>query len=41
MPPEEPGNGARMHEQSIADHLFPDGPVWAGEEPAPTLTAAS
>src|SRR5699024_7645148 len=29
MPPEEPGNGARMHAASIADHLFPHGPVWA------------
>ena len=28
MPPEEPGGGARMHEASVRDHLFPDGPVW-------------
>ncbi len=28
MPPEEPGGGARMHEASVRDHLFPVGPVW-------------
>ena len=30
MPPEAPGGGARMHAASVADHLFPDGPAWAG-----------
>jgi L-fuconate dehydratase len=34
MPPEQPGGGARMHESSVADHLFPDGPVWAETAPA-------
>lgn len=28
LPPEKPGIGARMHAGSIADHRFPDGPVW-------------
>ncbi|MGP9537193.1 enolase C-terminal domain-like protein [Brachybacterium sp. AOP43-C2-M15] len=35
MPPEEPGGGARMHAASVADHLFPHGPVWARAEDAP------
>ena len=26
--PTVPGGGAQMHPQSLADHLFPDGPVW-------------
>lgn len=26
--PSRPGASAEMHEQSIADHLFPNGPVW-------------
>ncbi|MGI3785944.1 MAG: enolase C-terminal domain-like protein, partial [Janthinobacterium lividum] len=26
--PSAPGMGAQMHPQSLADHLFPDGPVW-------------
>ncbi|MEP6898279.1 MAG: L-fuconate dehydratase [Rhodanobacter sp.] len=29
MAPQTPGFSARMHPGSIADHLFPDGPVWA------------
>ncbi len=28
-PPVRPGTGARMHPRSLADHTFPDGPVWA------------
>ena len=28
--PTAPGLHAEMHPQSIADHLFPDGPVWRG-----------
>lgn len=28
LPPEMPGIGARMHPASIANHRFPDGPVW-------------
>jgi L-fuconate dehydratase len=27
--PQAPGFSARMHDRSIADHLFPDGPVRA------------
>jgi L-fuconate dehydratase len=34
MPPEQPGGGARILESSVADHLFPDGPVWAETAPA-------
>ncbi|WP_422116151.1 enolase C-terminal domain-like protein [Brachybacterium sp. UNK5269] len=34
MPPEAPGNGARMHGASVAEHLFPSGPVWAAQVPA-------
>ena len=45
MPPEEPGGGARMHEASVRDHLFPDGPVWreilADGERAATAPAAT
>ena len=45
MPPEEPGGGARMHEVSVRDHLFPDGPVWreilADGERAATAPAAT
>lgn len=26
--PSRPGASAEMYEQSIADHLFPHGPVW-------------
>jgi L-fuconate dehydratase len=26
--PSAPGMGAEMHPQSLADHVFPDGPVW-------------
>ena len=40
MPPEQPGNGSRMLEASIADHLFPDGPVWAAEPAAAPVAAA-
>lgn len=32
--PEAPGGGARMRADSIAQHRFPDGPVWAGSEEA-------
>ena len=39
MPPEQPGNGSRMLEASIADHLFPDGPVWAAEPAAAPVAA--
>jgi L-fuconate dehydratase len=28
LAPTAPGMGAQMHPQSLADHLFPDGPVW-------------
>ena len=31
--PTAPGMGAQMHPQSLADHLFPTGPVWS--TPAP------
>src|SRR5699024_3091075 len=41
MPTEEPGNGTRMHPASIADHLFPHGPVWAGGPDTPATPAAS
>lgn len=39
LPPEAPGGGARMHAAAIADHLFPDGPVWTAEQ-APAAPVA-
>jgi L-fuconate dehydratase len=27
--PTAPGMGAQMYPQSLADHLFPTGPVWS------------
>jgi L-fuconate dehydratase len=29
MAPTRAGGGARMLERSVAEHRFPDGPVWA------------
>ena len=31
-PPEQPGIGAQMHARTIAEHTYPDGPVWQMEE---------
>ncbi|MCS6711739.1 fuconate dehydratase [Brachybacterium sp. EF45031] len=39
-PPEEPGIGARMHDASIDEHRFPDGPVWREETSVGDPTAA-
>jgi L-fuconate dehydratase len=29
LSPLEPGTGARMHQRSLEDHTYPDGPVWS------------
>jgi L-fuconate dehydratase len=29
--PVEPGLGAEIHPESVADHRFPDGPIWRSE----------
>jgi L-fuconate dehydratase len=31
LAPREPGLGARLHEESVAQYRFPDGPVWQRE----------
>ncbi len=31
LAPETPGLGARMHEESVAQYRFPDGPVWRAD----------
>lgn len=31
LAPTAPGSGARMHEESVARHLYPNGPVWTEE----------
>jgi L-fuconate dehydratase len=28
FPPDRPGTGARMHQSSLEDHSYPDGPAW-------------
>ena len=40
--PSRPGASAEMHEQSVADHLFPQGPVWqddADQTPSASVPA--
>ena len=32
VPPDAPGMSTRMHPASLADHTYPDGPVWRTEE---------
>lgn len=39
MPPEQPGNGSRMLDASVVEHLFPTGPVWA-DDPATAADTA-
>jgi L-fuconate dehydratase len=39
--PLEPGSGAAMLVSSLADHRFPDGPVWAVADSVPDVRNAS
>jgi L-fuconate dehydratase len=34
LAPTEPGLGARLKEETLAEYRFPDGPVWRDELPA-------